>query len=87
MACLAVIGVITDAGAVDVPPDLILLHGRIHTQDSSRSVAQALAVRGNTIVAVDTDPAISSMAGPNTRIIDLADRVVGSGASGDFGPD
>jgi predicted amidohydrolase YtcJ len=76
MACLAVLGVITDAGAVDVPPDLILLHGRIHTQDSSRSVAQALAVRGNTIVAVGTDPAISSMPGPNTIIIDLADRVM-----------
>jgi predicted amidohydrolase YtcJ len=66
MACLALLGVITDAGSVDVPPDLILLHGRIHTEDSSRSVAQALAVRGNTIVAVGTDPAISSMAGPRS---------------------
>ncbi len=37
------------------PADLVLVHGKIHTQDSARSVAQALAVRGNTIVAVGTD--------------------------------
>ena len=41
------------------PADLTLLHGRIHTEDASRSVAQALAVRGNTIIAVGTDQAIS----------------------------
>jgi predicted amidohydrolase YtcJ len=58
------------------PADLVLLHGKIHTEDAGRSVVQALAVRGNTIVAVGTDQTINALAGPNTRTIDLAGRVV-----------
>lgn len=66
------------AAAADAPApaDLVLLHGKIHTQDSSRSVAQALAVRGNSIVAVGTDQEIGSFVGPRTRSVDLAGRVV-----------
>ena len=64
------------AAAADQPPDLVLLHGRIHTEDASRSIAQALAVRGNTIVAVGTDQDVSALKGPMTRSIDLAGRVV-----------
>jgi predicted amidohydrolase YtcJ len=58
------------------PADLVLLHGRIHTEDAGRSVAQALAVRGNTIVAVGTDGAVGAFVGPSTRQIDLGGRVV-----------
>jgi predicted amidohydrolase YtcJ len=65
----------TPAAAV-TPADLVLFHGKIHTEDAARSVAQALAVRGNTIVAVGTDQAIGAWVGPNTRSIDLAGRVV-----------
>ena len=62
--------------AADPPADLILLHGRIHTEDANRSVAQALAIRGNKIVAVGTDQMVDALKGPNTQTIDLADRVV-----------
>ena len=58
------------------PADLALLHGRIHTEDARRSVAQALAVRGNTLVAVGTDQAVSALIGPQTRIVDLHGQVV-----------
>jgi predicted amidohydrolase YtcJ len=61
---------------VQAPPDLVLLHGRIHTEDAGRSVAQAIAVRGNSIVAVGTDQAIAALAGPHTRSVDLQGRVV-----------
>jgi predicted amidohydrolase YtcJ len=64
------------AAAAPVPADLVLLHGRIHTEDAGRSVAQALAVRGNTIVAVGTDVAVSAFVGPSTRQVDLKGRVV-----------
>jgi len=60
----------------DEPADLVLLHGKIHTEDPSRSVAQALAVRGNTIVAVGTDESVSALIGPGTRTIDLTGRLV-----------
>ena len=58
------------------PADLVLLHGKIHTEDASRSIAQALAVRGNSIVAVGSDEAVTALVGPNTRKIDLGGKVV-----------
>jgi len=58
------------------PAELALLHGRIHTEDGQRSVAQAIALRGNTIVAVGNDEAIGAFIGPRTRILDLQGRVV-----------
>jgi predicted amidohydrolase YtcJ len=64
------------AAAAAPPADLVLLHGKIHTEDGTRSVAQALAVRGNTIVAVGTDEAINALIGPGTRRVDLGGRVV-----------
>jgi predicted amidohydrolase YtcJ len=64
------------AAAADPPADLVLLHGRIHTEDASRSVAQALAIRGNKIVAVGTDQLMSALKGPDTQEIDLEGRVV-----------
>jgi predicted amidohydrolase YtcJ len=62
--------------AVQPPADLALLHGQIHTEDAHRSVAQAIAVRGNSIMAVGTDQAIGALIGPRTRIVDLHGRVV-----------
>ncbi len=76
MALLSLLGFTFVASAADQPPDLILLHGRIHTEDASRGVAQALAVRGNTIIAVGTDQDVSALKSPVTRSIDLAGRVV-----------
>jgi predicted amidohydrolase YtcJ len=66
------------AAAADAPApaDLVLLHGKIHTENATRSVAQALAVRGNSIVAVGTDQAIAALVGPRTRSVDLQGRVV-----------
>jgi predicted amidohydrolase YtcJ len=64
------------ATAEDPSADLVLLHGKIHTEDAKRSVAQGLAVRGHTIVAVGTDQEIGARIGPRTRTIDLGGRVV-----------
>ncbi len=72
----AVIGVAAAAAAASPPADLVLLHGKIHTEDANRRVVQALAVRGNSIVAVGTDDAIGAFIGPGTRKIDLGGRVV-----------
>jgi predicted amidohydrolase YtcJ len=64
------------AASAEPPADLVLLHGRIHTEDPNRSVAQALAIRGNSIVAVGTDAEVSAYAGPQTHSVDLRGRVV-----------
>jgi predicted amidohydrolase YtcJ len=62
--------------SADPAADLVLLHGKIYTEDSHRTVAQALALRGNTIVAVGTDETVSAQIGPDTRIVNLAGRPV-----------
>jgi len=64
------------AAAAPLPADLVLLHGKIHTEDARRSVVEAMALRGNGIVAVGTDEAIAAFIGPSTQQVDLAGRVV-----------
>lgn len=55
---------------------MVLLHGTIHTENAQRAVVQAVAIRGNSIVAVGTDEEVSALIGPATRRIDLHGRVV-----------
>jgi hypothetical protein len=57
--------------AQQAAPDLILSNGKIITVDETFSLAQAVAVRGDRIVAVGTNQDINRLAGPNTRRIDL----------------
>jgi predicted amidohydrolase YtcJ len=63
------------AGA-ESTPDLVLLNGRIFTSESTRPYVEALAVRGERIVAGGDSATIKSLAGPRTRQIDLAGRTV-----------
>ena len=62
--------------AVEAPAELVLLHGKIHTEDRDRSLAQAMALSGNTIVAVGTDRAVRKWLGPASQVVDLRGRVV-----------
>ncbi|MGB6308980.1 MAG: amidohydrolase [Steroidobacteraceae bacterium] len=64
------------AAAAAAPADLVLIHGKIHTEDAGRSVVQALAVRGNTLVAVGSDQSMAAFIGPGTIKVDLGGRVV-----------
>ena len=56
--------------------DLVLTNGRIITVDNRFSIAQAVAIRGERIVAVGTTADIVRLAGPGTRRIDLRGRAV-----------
>src|SRR5262249_18061073 len=73
---LAIMALAARAAAADAPVEVALLHGRIHTQDPHRTVVEALAVRGNTIVALGSDREITALIGPDTRNIDLRGRTV-----------
>jgi len=59
--------------------DLVLTGGRIFLGDPARSWAQALAVRGNRIVAVGSDRDIRPLIGASTRVIALRGRTVTPG--------
>jgi predicted amidohydrolase YtcJ len=56
--------------------DVLFVNGRIITVDNRFSIAQALGIRGDRIAAVGTNAAVSRLAGPATRRIDLGGRSV-----------
>jgi predicted amidohydrolase YtcJ len=66
----------TAVGQSAPAPDLVLLHGRVFTSDPANRWAEAVAIRGERIVAVGTTATIAQLAGPDTKRIDLGGRVV-----------
>ena len=61
------------------PPDLVLSNGKIITVDERFTIAQAVAIKGDRVVAVGTNQDITRLAGPGTRRIDLKGRAVTPG--------
>jgi hypothetical protein len=57
------------------PADLILTNGKIVTVDEALPEAQALAVRGDTIVAVGSNADVEAHRGSSTQVIDLEGRL------------
>ena len=56
--------------------DMILSNGKIITVDDRFSIAQAVAIRGDRIVAVGSNQEIAQLAGPDTKKIDLRGKAV-----------
>ena len=56
--------------------DTVLVNGRIVTVDAQASVHEALAIRGDRIVALGASADIRRLAGDATRVIDLQGRTV-----------
>lgn len=69
-------GLLLAAGLLAQPPDLILHHAKVVTVDGQFRIAQALAVRGDRIVAVGSDREVLARKGANTRVIDLQGKTV-----------
>jgi predicted amidohydrolase YtcJ len=66
------------ARAADVPEpaDLVLKGAVVHTMDANRPLAEAVAVRGNRIVAVGSNAEVLPFVGKATRVLDLRGRTV-----------
>ncbi len=79
----------TTACTASRPPemkaDLILTDGAVVTEDPRHPEAQAVAVRGGSIVAVGTSDEIAALAGPATRRIDLRGAMVVPGLTDSHG--
>jgi predicted amidohydrolase YtcJ len=58
------------------PADLVLKNGKIITVDRDFSVAQAVAIGGDKIIAVGSDGAIAAHITPTTRVVDLNGKTV-----------
>jgi predicted amidohydrolase YtcJ len=57
-------------------PDVILHHGKIVTVDASFSIAEAVAIRGERIVAVGKNKAILALKDDKTQLLDLQSKMV-----------
>ena len=75
---LAAVAVVVPARAASAtePADLVLLNATVHTVDAKRPRAEAVAVRGNRIVAVGTSAELQAYVGPRSRVMDLRGRTV-----------
>jgi predicted amidohydrolase YtcJ len=72
---VAVVASHSACGPRTEPADLVLRNGKVVTVDSTRPRAEALAVRGDRIVAVGSDAEIARYVGPGTRVVDLRGRL------------
>lgn len=58
------------------PADLVLTGGVVYTMDPARPRAEAVAVRGERVVAVGSSAEMKAFLGPRTRIVELGGRAV-----------
>ena len=58
------------------PADLIVVHGRIYTENPAQPWTQAIAVRDGKIIAVGSDSSIEPLRGPVTKVLNAEGRLV-----------
>ena len=64
------------AKASSLAPDLVIVNASVHTMDDANPTAGAVAIAGNRIAAVGSTPEIRALAGPGTRLVDAAGKLV-----------
>jgi predicted amidohydrolase YtcJ len=64
------------SAAAQVTADLVVKNAVIHTMDSKGALAEALAVKGERIIAVGSAGEIARVTGAGTRVIDAGGRLV-----------
>ena len=79
--CYFLLGVAVPAPVVaqERPADMILHSGRVWTGEDAQPWAEAVAIRGNQIVAVGADQEILALRGEGTRVVDLDGGFVSPG--------
>ena len=75
-AALACLGFALAGCAGPVAPDLVITHARVFTNDPARPWAEAVAMKGERVVAVGTTTEALAAKGPSTRVVDAGGRVV-----------
>ena len=78
IAVLSVSTVLAPAGAADLA-DLVLINGVVYTADPEQPSVQAIAIRGNRILATGSTAEIKKFADAETQLVDLAGNFVTPG--------
>jgi predicted amidohydrolase YtcJ len=63
-------------GRIVEPADIIVVHGRVYTEDPKQPWAQAVAIRHGKIVAVGDDPEIERRRGMGTKVVNAGGKLV-----------
>jgi predicted amidohydrolase YtcJ len=58
------------------PADLVLLNGNVVTVDDAHPEAEAVAIHGDTIIAVGRSEQIRALIGPKTQVLELDGKLV-----------
>src|SRR5215813_11886557 len=66
----------THANRPSFGADLIIINANVHTMDRTHPKAEAIAINGNRIIAVDSNDEIRKSAAANTRVIDAQGQLV-----------
>ncbi|MEM7000187.1 MAG: amidohydrolase family protein [Pseudomonadota bacterium] len=75
-AVLSAPGWLSSCATSQVPAQLVLTNGEIHTVDAMNQRVAAMAVQAGRIIATGSDQDISAWIGPHTRVINLDGRTV-----------
>jgi len=73
---LGIAGVADAQGLIFEPADIIVIHGRVYTENPKQPWAQAVAIHGAKIVAVGDNAAIEKMRGMGTKVIKAGGKLV-----------
>jgi predicted amidohydrolase YtcJ len=76
IACLISVALAAAGCAGAAAPDIVITNAKIFTANPAQPWAQALAIRGERIVAVGETAAIAALAGSDTRRIDAGGRTI-----------
>jgi predicted amidohydrolase YtcJ len=73
---LCAVSMLPAQGPAVAPADVIVVHGRVYTENPKQPWAQAVAIRGAKIAAVGDDSEIEKMRGTGTKVIDAGGKLV-----------
>ena len=73
---LAVALACSKPASAQAPADIVLLNGKIVTVDDRFTIGEALAIKGERVLAVGSKAEIEKHKGPLTRVLDLGGRTV-----------
>src|SRR6266566_3067231 len=73
---LSAAGMARPQGRIVEPADIIVVHGRVYTENPKQPWAQAVAIRHGKITAVGDDPEIERRRGMGTKVINAGGKLV-----------
>ena len=74
--CISVLLLINNGCKTMPSADIILINGKIITVDCNFTIAEAVAISGDTIIAVGTNESILRLSGDKAKVIDLDGKTV-----------